>query len=152
MCASLFDLVTPGARQQIATAHPPATSSIVDEGTLGSACSICSSPSTADAIRKKRVRRRFCLPHRRVAMNKSRHVTRQGPLRVSLLGLAAAPAASNSRDLLGIRNVKNSQVPHRIPIVGIQPELIELIRRRQLGIEPDRPRLPSYRTSSRTPS
>jgi hypothetical protein len=70
-------------------------------------------------------------------MNQSGHLTRQGPLRVSLLGLLQTGGLELAYPL-SVEKRKESQVLHGILIVSIQPELIELIRRRQVRIEPDR--------------
>ncbi len=45
------------------------------------------------------------------------------------------------RDPRGIEEREEAQVPHRVAVVGVQPELIELVRRRQRRIEPDGARL-----------
>ena len=61
----------------------------------------------------------------------------------------AAPRASPARVVVASRarrspsrsrNVKNFRYAHDVAIVGVQPELIELERRRARGIEPDRAR------------
>ena len=51
-----------------------------------------------------------------------------------------AVAASSSAIRVGVEKREELQIPDRVAVVGVEPELIELVGRRQLRIQPDRSR------------
>src|SRR4051794_16990800 len=43
------------------------------------------------------------------------------------------------RDPWRVEEREELQVPTRVAIIGVEPELVELVRRREIRIQPDRP-------------
>ena len=149
--ASLFELVSPTSVSRSTSRQP--------SGLMRHRCRrhVRRTPAAARAPTSPRVaaeqllRRRFRLAHRLVAVHQPRHFARQLALRVPLLGLARARRLELG-DRAPLEEREELQVPHRVAIVGVEPELIELVRRRQL---PDRARScppRSCRTSFPPPS
>src|SRR3954462_12741613 len=68
-------------------------------------------------------------------MNTSRHFTRECTLSAAILW-TIRDFALERLDLFARHHSKESQITTDITIVDVDPELVELIRRRALGIEP----------------
>src|SRR4029453_9094848 len=85
--------------------------------------------------RKEPFRRALGFTNRFLAVNESRHLARQRPLRMTTLRLTRA-RGFELRDLVTIEEREVLQISTGVAIVHVQPELIELVRLRERWIEP----------------
>ena len=140
--ASLFESSSRPRRSAASTQAPPVGRVRRPSTTArcGNTCSSSRPTSSTTSPAKSFSAAALGLAHRRVAVHQPRHLARQRALRMPLLGLARARRLELRRSRARVEEREELQVPHRVAIVGVQPELIELVRRRQRRIEPDRAR------------
>ena len=137
--ASPFEATTAFVARKSAIGHPSATNGVSDEGTLPN-----TSRSSVSVISRRSPLNSFSaeLSASRTAafpMHETRHLSRQRALCMPTIGLASARRLELV-DLRAIEEREVLQVPPRVAIVDVEPELIELVRLRQRRIEPHRAR------------